>query len=73
MKIIDRSKSTTKEVWESRIGAYQVAEKYLKDRKGRELLRDEIEHYRKVAAALRRTIEVQEEINVVYTQFLRDD
>jgi hypothetical protein len=49
----------SKEVWEYRIGAYQVLAKYLKDRKGRALTREEIEHYMKVAAALRRTIEVQ--------------
>lgn len=56
----------SKAVWEYRIGAYQVLDKYLKDRKGRTLTREEIEHYMKVAAALRRTIAVQEEINAVY-------
>ncbi|GAH99135.1 unnamed protein product, partial [marine sediment metagenome] len=39
----------SKEVWEYRIGAYQVMEKYLKDRKGRKLSLDEINHYMKVA------------------------
>ncbi|MEA2066263.1 MAG: type ISP restriction/modification enzyme, partial [Thermotogota bacterium] len=52
-----------KEVWEYRIGAYQVMAKYLKDRKGRELPLEEIEHYMEVAAAIKRTIEVQEEID----------
>lgn len=51
-----------KEVWEYRIGAYQVLAKYLKDRKGRELSLEEIEHYMEVAKAIERTIEVQKEI-----------
>ena len=33
--------------------------KYLKDRKKRELTWEDIEHYRKVAKAIERTIEVQ--------------
>jgi len=51
----------SKAVWEYRIGAYQVAEKYLKDRKKekRKLSLEEIEHYRKVAKAIEWTIEVQ--------------
>jgi predicted helicase len=56
----------TKEVWEYRIGAYQVMEKYLKDRKGRKLSLDEINHYMKVAKAIRLTIEFQESIDDVY-------
>jgi len=46
-------------VWEYQIGGYQVMAKYLKDRKKRELSLEEIEHYRKVAKAIARTIEVQ--------------
>ena len=55
----------SKEVWEYRIGGYQVLAKYLKDRKGRELSLQEIEHYMKVAAAIRRTIDVQRKIDQV--------
>nr|QNO56436.1 hypothetical protein OHJJKADD_00008 [Methanosarcinales archaeon ANME-1 ERB7] len=40
--------------------------KYLKDRKKRELSLEEIEHYRKVAKAIARTIEVQGEVEKVY-------
>jgi len=54
------------EVWEYRIGAYQVMEKYLKDRKGRKLSLDEINHYMKVAKAIRLTIQLQEKIDKVY-------
>jgi hypothetical protein len=35
----------SKEVWEYRIGAYQVMEKYLKDRKKQKLSLNEINHY----------------------------
>jgi len=55
-------------VWEYRIGAYQVMEKYLKDRKKRKLSLDEIDHYMKVAKAIRLTIELQKKIDEVYTK-----
>ena len=55
-----------KEVWEYRIGAYQVMEKYLKDRKERKLTLDEINHYMKVAKALHLTIKLQEKIDNIY-------
>jgi hypothetical protein len=55
----------SKAVWEYQIGGYQVMAKYLTDRKKRELSLEEIEHYMKVAAALRRTIEVQGEVEAV--------
>ncbi len=43
-----------------------MPDKYLKDRKGRELSLEEIEHYRRVAKAIARTIEVQREVEKVY-------
>jgi hypothetical protein len=55
----------SKTVWEYQIGGYQVLAKYLKDRKKRELSLEEIEHYRRVAKAIERTIEVQEEVDEV--------
>jgi hypothetical protein len=55
-------------VWEYRIGAYQVMEKYLKDRKGRRLSLDEINHYVKVAKAIWLTIELQGKGNKIYTK-----
>jgi len=58
----------SKEVWEYQIGAYQVMEKYLKDRKGRKLSLDEINHYMKVAKAIRLTIELQEKIDEVFVK-----
>jgi len=51
------------EVWHYRIGSYQVMEKYLKDRKGRKLSLDEINHYMKVEKAIRLTIKIQQRID----------
>jgi len=58
----------SKEVWEYRIGAYQVMEKYLKDRKGRGLSLDEVNHYMKATKAIRLTIELQGKIDSVYAK-----
>ena len=44
-----------KEVWEFHVGGYQVCEKWLKDRKGRTLSKDDIEHYHKIVVALSET------------------
>lgn len=46
-------------VWETHIGGYRVAEKWLKDRKGRLLSYDDITHYQSVIAALARTLTLQ--------------
>ena len=48
------------EVWEFRIGGYQVADKWLKDRKGRRLTYDDLTHYQRTLAALRRTMELMD-------------
>ena len=45
----------TPNVWQFRIGGYQVCEKWLKDRKGRTLGADEIEHYQRTVSALAET------------------
>jgi predicted helicase len=63
------------EVWQYRIGAYQVLEKYLKDRRKRKLSLDEINHYKKMAKAIEMTGAVQGEVDEVYEQagFSGDD
>lgn len=43
-------------VWEFTIGGYQVCEKWLKDRRGRALSFDDIQHYQKIVVALRETM-----------------
>ena len=46
-------------VWDFHIGGYRVAEKWLKDRKGRLLGYDDLTHYQHVIAALARTLALQ--------------
>jgi hypothetical protein len=50
-------------VWKFRIGGYQVCEKWLKDRKGRTLSKDDIAHYQKIVVALNETIRLMKEID----------
>jgi len=53
------------EVWEFRIGGYQVLHHWLKERKRhkRSLTLDDIEHFQKVVAVLRETIRLTQEID----------
>ena len=53
------------EVWDFQIGGYQVCHKWLKDRKGRTLSEDDIDHYRKIVAALAETRRLMAEIDEV--------
>jgi len=53
------------EVWNFHIGGYQVAHKWLKDRKGRTLTYDELTHYQKVIVALKETIRLMAEIDAL--------
>ncbi len=51
--------------WEFYIGGYQPAQKWLKDRKGRELSFDDILHYQKIIVALTETDRLMKEVDVV--------
>ena len=51
------------EVWAFRIGGYQPMEKWLKDRKGRALSFDDLNHYRRMAAVLSETRRLMQEID----------
>ena len=51
------------EVWNFHIGGYQVLSKWLKDRKGRVLNFDDLIHYQRIAAALQRTLQIQQQID----------
>lgn len=55
-----------KETWEYQIGGYQVLDKWLKDRKGQKLSLEDIKHYCQITTALKRTMEIQEEIDNLY-------
>lgn len=52
-----------KEAWEMTISGYQVADKWLKDRLNKKLTNEEIIHYQKMIVAIKRTIEIQEDID----------
>ncbi|HEX5453121.1 MAG TPA: type ISP restriction/modification enzyme, partial [Stellaceae bacterium] len=54
------------QVWEFRIGGYQVLDKYLKSRKGRVLSLDEIAHVSAVADSLAFTIDQMVRIDEAY-------
>ena len=55
----------TPETWGFTIGGYRPAEKWLKDRKGRVLSNDDIDHYRKIVAALADTKRLMDEIDAL--------
>ena len=55
-------------VWNFHIGGYQVCEKWLKDRKGRTLSKDDIAHYQRIVVALAETIRLMQEIDAVIEQ-----
>ena len=51
------------DVWAFHVGGYQVLDKWLKDRRGRQLSYDDLTHYQRVVVALRRTMALMEEID----------
>ena len=51
------------EVWAFHVGGYQVCEKWLKDRRGRQLTIDECRVYPQIVAALAETLRIQSEID----------
>ncbi len=51
--------------WEFYIGGYQPAQKWLKDRRGRELSFDDILHYQKIIVALYETDRLMKEIDKI--------
>ena len=54
------------EVWEYEVGAYQVCEKWLKDRRGEVLSRAELQQYRAILVAVAETLRVMAEIDGVF-------
>ena len=49
--------------WNFYIGSYQPAQKWLKDRKGRKLSNEDIEHYQKIIVALVETDRIMKEVD----------
>ena len=56
------------DTWNFTIGGYRPAERWLKDRKGRVLSDDDIDHYRKIVAALAATGHLMEEVDELIEQ-----
>ena len=52
-------------VWKFQVGGYQVCDKWLKDRRGQELTKDDILHYQKVVAALSQFPKLMEDVDVL--------
>jgi predicted helicase len=59
-----RFENVSKEAWEFYIGGYQPAQKWLKDRKGRELSFDDILHYQKIIKVLSETDRIMRTIEL---------
>jgi len=57
------------EVWNFKIGGYQVCDKWLKDRKGRALSGEDITHYQRVVVAIKETIRLMKEIDKAIPQW----
>jgi len=55
-------------IWQYQIGAYQVCDKWLKERKGKKLSLEDIKHYCKIVAALKKTMSIQNKIDEIYDQ-----
>lgn len=51
------------EVWTFHVGGYQVCQKWLKDRKSRQLTYDDLTHYQRIVAALAETIRLMAAID----------
>ncbi|MCG9130486.1 N-6 DNA methylase [Candidatus Poribacteria bacterium] len=53
------------EVWKYEIGAYQICEKWLKDRRGEVLSHTEVRQYRAILVAIAETLAVADEIDAI--------
>ena len=58
------------EVWEFRVGGYQPMDKWLKDRRGRTLTFDDLDHYQRIAAALEETIGLMEKVDELTSKII---
>ena len=56
-------------MWDFLVGGYQVCEKWLKDRKGRKLDNNDLQHYQRVVVALKETIRLMAEIDTLIPEW----
>lgn len=59
----------TPELWDFHIGGYQVLEKWLKDRRGRNLSVEDVMHYQRIVVALAETDRIMDEIDETIPPF----
>ncbi|MCB9422166.1 MAG: DNA methyltransferase [Ardenticatenaceae bacterium] len=57
------------DLWEFRIGGYQVLDKWLKDRRGRALTYDDLTHYQATIVALQQTMALMEQIDAAILEW----
>jgi predicted helicase len=57
------------QVWNFYIGGYQVCQKWLKDRKGRELNFDDISHYQNIISIISETMKIMEDIDQIIEKY----
>lgn len=65
----DRFTGVPKSVWEFYVGGYQVCHKWLKDRKGRQLSPEDLNHYQKIIVALSETMQIMNAIDAAIPNF----
>jgi predicted helicase len=65
----DRFTGVPKSVWEFYVGGYQVCHKWLKDRKGRQLSPEDLNHYQKIIVALSETMQIMNAIDAAIPSF----
>lgn len=59
----DKFTGIPENIWNFYVGGYQVCQKWLKDRKGRTLSDEDIQHYQRIVVALKETIELMAQID----------
>ncbi|MFN9875437.1 MAG: type ISP restriction/modification enzyme [Pseudanabaena sp.] len=65
----DRFTGVPESVWEFYVGGYQVCHKWLKDRKGRQLSPEDLNHYQKIIVALSETMQIMKAIDAAIPSF----
>jgi len=53
------------DVWKYHLGGYQVCEKWLKDRKGRKLTYDDVQHWQRIVVVIKETMRLTAEIDAL--------
>ncbi|MFM8006031.1 MAG: type ISP restriction/modification enzyme [Dolichospermum sp.] len=57
------------QIWNFYIGGYQVCQKWLKDRKGRELTFDDLTHYQNIISIISETMKIMEDIDQIIENY----